>query len=224
MDNGDGNSYMNVLGYMKSHGITLAKYYPFIGKRGVARKLRRHEKRKSYKIDGFQEVDMKNEKKVMKILRKEGHILISLWVDDNFDSVRKDIYEGTTIPPKAFHELSDDEICPLLPESESESSEDFIDSSSSDSYSSDLKGPDDYEDEYFDSKESDEDEYIDNKDSAEDSDDEMLERNECHDMILLGMQQLGLSTFESKAFEQQEAARNGTKKPNASIASKGHLR
>ncbi|KAK8955286.1 hypothetical protein KSP40_PGU001374 [Platanthera guangdongensis] len=30
--------------------------------------------------------------------------------------------------------------------------------------------------------------------------------------------------FESKAFEQQEAARNGTKKPDASIASKGHLR
>ncbi|MBA0554202.1 hypothetical protein Golob_013321 [Gossypium lobatum] len=33
-----------------------------------------------------------------------------------------------------------------------------------------------------------------------------------------------LEYFESKAFEQQEAARNGTKKPDASIASKGHLR
>ncbi|MCE3214681.1 hypothetical protein HAX54_053037, partial [Datura stramonium] len=32
-----------------------------------------------------------------------------------------------------------------------------------------------------------------------------------------------LEYFESKAFEQQEAARNGTKKPDASIASKGHL-
>ncbi|CAA0824135.1 Tetratricopeptide repeat (TPR)-like superfamily protein [Striga hermonthica] len=32
-----------------------------------------------------------------------------------------------------------------------------------------------------------------------------------------------LEYFESKAFEQQEAARNGTRKPNASIASKGHL-
>ena len=33
-----------------------------------------------------------------------------------------------------------------------------------------------------------------------------------------------LEYFESKAFEQQEAARNGTPKPDASIASKGHLR
>ncbi|EXB62182.1 Protein KIAA0664-like protein [Morus notabilis] len=33
-----------------------------------------------------------------------------------------------------------------------------------------------------------------------------------------------LEYFESKAFEQQEAARNGTQKPDASIASKGHLR
>ena len=33
-----------------------------------------------------------------------------------------------------------------------------------------------------------------------------------------------LEYFESKAFEQQEAARNGTRKPDASIASKGHLR
>ncbi|KAK8554549.1 hypothetical protein V6N13_093532 [Hibiscus sabdariffa] len=32
-----------------------------------------------------------------------------------------------------------------------------------------------------------------------------------------------LEYFESKAFEQQEAARHGTKKPDASIASKGHL-
>ncbi|KAL3651496.1 hypothetical protein CASFOL_004498 [Castilleja foliolosa] len=32
-----------------------------------------------------------------------------------------------------------------------------------------------------------------------------------------------LEHFESKAFEQQEAARNGTRKPDASIASKGHL-
>ncbi|XP_010522920.1 PREDICTED: protein TSS [Tarenaya hassleriana] len=32
-----------------------------------------------------------------------------------------------------------------------------------------------------------------------------------------------LEYFESKAFEQQEAARNGTRKPDASIASKGHL-
>ncbi|KAK8963674.1 hypothetical protein KSP40_PGU000480 [Platanthera guangdongensis] len=33
-----------------------------------------------------------------------------------------------------------------------------------------------------------------------------------------------LEYFESKAFEQQEPARNGTKKPDASVASKGHLR
>ncbi|CAA2998360.1 Hypothetical predicted protein [Olea europaea subsp. europaea] len=33
-----------------------------------------------------------------------------------------------------------------------------------------------------------------------------------------------LEYFESKASEQQEAARNGTPKPDASIASKGHLR
>lgn len=33
-----------------------------------------------------------------------------------------------------------------------------------------------------------------------------------------------LEYFESKAFEQKEAARNGTRKPDASIASKGHLR
>lgn len=33
-----------------------------------------------------------------------------------------------------------------------------------------------------------------------------------------------LEYFESKAFEQQEAARNGSRKPDASIASKGHLR
>ncbi|XP_047337942.1 protein REDUCED CHLOROPLAST COVERAGE 1 [Impatiens glandulifera] len=32
-----------------------------------------------------------------------------------------------------------------------------------------------------------------------------------------------LEYFESKAYEQQEAARNGTRKPDASIASKGHL-
>ncbi|GAY62755.1 hypothetical protein CUMW_220300, partial [Citrus unshiu] len=32
-----------------------------------------------------------------------------------------------------------------------------------------------------------------------------------------------LEYFESKALEQQEAARNGTPKPDASIASKGHL-
>ncbi|KAL0398001.1 UNVERIFIED_CONTAM: protein TSS [Sesamum calycinum] len=32
-----------------------------------------------------------------------------------------------------------------------------------------------------------------------------------------------LEYFESKAIEQQEAARNGTRKPDASIASKGHL-
>jgi len=33
-----------------------------------------------------------------------------------------------------------------------------------------------------------------------------------------------LEYFESKAIEQQEAARNGTQKPDTSIASKGHLR
>ena len=33
-----------------------------------------------------------------------------------------------------------------------------------------------------------------------------------------------LEYFESKVIEQQEAARNGTRKPDASIASKGHLR
>lgn len=33
-----------------------------------------------------------------------------------------------------------------------------------------------------------------------------------------------LEYFESKAMEQQEAARNGTPKPDASISSKGHLR
>lgn len=33
-----------------------------------------------------------------------------------------------------------------------------------------------------------------------------------------------LEYFESKALEQQEAARNGTPKQDASIASKGHLR
>ena len=33
-----------------------------------------------------------------------------------------------------------------------------------------------------------------------------------------------LEYFESKDLEQQEAARNGTPKPDASIASKGHLR
>lgn len=33
-----------------------------------------------------------------------------------------------------------------------------------------------------------------------------------------------LEYFESKALEQQEAARTGTPKPDASIASKGHLR
>jgi len=33
-----------------------------------------------------------------------------------------------------------------------------------------------------------------------------------------------LEYFESKAIEQQEAAKNGTPKPDASIASKGHLR
>lgn len=33
-----------------------------------------------------------------------------------------------------------------------------------------------------------------------------------------------LEYFDSKAVEQQEAARNGTPKPDASIASKGHLR
>lgn len=33
-----------------------------------------------------------------------------------------------------------------------------------------------------------------------------------------------LEYFESKAIEQQEAARNGTPKPDASIASRGHLR
>ena len=33
-----------------------------------------------------------------------------------------------------------------------------------------------------------------------------------------------LEYFESKAIEQQEAARNGTRKPDALIASKGHLR
>ncbi|OMO65956.1 hypothetical protein CCACVL1_21326, partial [Corchorus capsularis] len=33
-----------------------------------------------------------------------------------------------------------------------------------------------------------------------------------------------LQYFESKEFEHQEAARNGTKKADASIASKGHLR
>lgn len=33
-----------------------------------------------------------------------------------------------------------------------------------------------------------------------------------------------LEYFESKALEQQEAARNGTPKPDASISSKGHLR
>jgi protein TIF31 len=32
-----------------------------------------------------------------------------------------------------------------------------------------------------------------------------------------------LEYFDSKAVEQQEAARNGTPKPDASIASKGHL-
>ncbi|KAF2323173.1 hypothetical protein GH714_033826 [Hevea brasiliensis] len=32
-----------------------------------------------------------------------------------------------------------------------------------------------------------------------------------------------LEYFESKALEQQEAARNGTPKPDASIASKGQL-
>jgi hypothetical protein len=33
-----------------------------------------------------------------------------------------------------------------------------------------------------------------------------------------------LEYFESKALEQQEAARNGTPKPDASISSKGQLR
>ena len=33
-----------------------------------------------------------------------------------------------------------------------------------------------------------------------------------------------LEYFESKALEQQEAVRNGTPKPDASISSKGHLR
>lgn len=33
-----------------------------------------------------------------------------------------------------------------------------------------------------------------------------------------------LEYFETKAVEQLEAARNGTPKPDASIASKGHLR
>lgn len=33
-----------------------------------------------------------------------------------------------------------------------------------------------------------------------------------------------LEYFESRAIEQQEAARNGIPKPDASIASKGHLR
>lgn len=33
-----------------------------------------------------------------------------------------------------------------------------------------------------------------------------------------------LEYFESKALEQQEAARNGTPRPDATIASKGHLR
>ena len=33
-----------------------------------------------------------------------------------------------------------------------------------------------------------------------------------------------LDYFESKAIEQQEAAKKGTPKPDASIASKGHLR
>lgn len=33
-----------------------------------------------------------------------------------------------------------------------------------------------------------------------------------------------LEYFESKAIEQQEAAKNGTPKPDATIASKGHLR
>lgn len=33
-----------------------------------------------------------------------------------------------------------------------------------------------------------------------------------------------LEYFESKSLEQQEAARNGSPKPDALIASKGHLR
>jgi protein TIF31 len=33
-----------------------------------------------------------------------------------------------------------------------------------------------------------------------------------------------LEYFESRAIEQQEAGRNGIPKPDASIASKGHLR
>jgi len=33
-----------------------------------------------------------------------------------------------------------------------------------------------------------------------------------------------LEYFESKAIEQQEAAKNGTPKTDTSIASKGHLR
>lgn len=33
-----------------------------------------------------------------------------------------------------------------------------------------------------------------------------------------------LEYFESRAIEQQETAKNGTPKPDTSIASKGHLR
>ena len=47
-----------------------------------------------------------------------------------------------------------------------------------------------------------------------------------HEKVFSPMQDAAawLEYFESKALEQQEAAKNGTPKPDASIASKGHLR
>ncbi|GJW74526.1 tetratricopeptide repeat-like superfamily protein [Tanacetum coccineum] len=44
-----------------------------------------------------------------------------------------------------------------------------------------------------------------------------------NDSEIVLMRLHGLNTFESKALEQQEAAHNGTPKPDASISSKGHL-
>ncbi|KAI4378788.1 hypothetical protein MLD38_016219 [Melastoma candidum] len=172
----DGNTYQNVFIHMKSHRVTLAKYYPFIGTRGVAKMLRRHEKKKSYKIDGFEAIDIKNEKQVMRILKERGPIVVGMSIDNKFDDVKEEIYEGTSIPPKLDEELGDDELCHVL--SESEPSEDSA-HDSSDSYSSDLERPDDYEDDYFD-----------DKDSSENGDDETLdealEESRDHAMVLLG--------------------------------------
>lgn len=53
----------------------------------------------------------------------------------------------------------------------------------------------------------------------------LLQTNSRSDMMLDTQDAAAwLEYFESKALEQQEAARNGTPKLEASIASKGHLR